>query len=78
MDSPQYLKNRRLKLDRESAGKHALCVYEWRTNMEGCTGGIGWKPQPECACEKLWWEEEGDQEFVSLPPPLGPWVAPLH
>lgn len=79
-DSPQYLKNRRRRLDWVSVHKHALCVCVGvrHTNMEGCTGGNGWRPQPECVCEKWWWEEEGDQQFASPPPPPGPSVAPPH
>lgn len=54
----------------------ALCVCVRHTNMEGCTGGNGWRPQPECVCGRWWWEEEGDQRLVLPPPPPGPSVAP--
>lgn len=55
-----------------------LSMHVQRTNMEGCTGGNGLKPRPECVCGKWWWEGGEAQEFALPPPPPGPSAAPLR
>lgn len=75
---PRYLKKQersRLCIATRMKNMRAHAYY---TNMEGCTGGNGRRPQPECVCERWWLEGAGAQEFASPPPPPGLWVAPLR